>query len=103
MHHGNIVMAVTVRMSVFFGRLSVRCPARMADARKSGKIIINKFFLKFRHFPGGPLNGQSAAVRRHESHACRIIAAIFQAPQSLQKDRQGVFISDVSNNSAHKE
>src|SRR5262249_46900020 len=32
----------------------------------------------------------------------RVIAAIFQPPQSLDDDRDGLLIADVSNNSAHE-
>src|SRR5262245_13409861 len=49
---------------------------------------------------GTPANLDLAVV--DDGDPRRVIAAIFQPPQSLDDDRDGLLIADISNNSAHE-
>ena len=41
-------------------------------------------------------------VAAHHSHACAVVAAIFQPPQPFQQDGRSRLFTDVSNYAAHK-
>jgi hypothetical protein len=89
-----------MRMRVFFGRTPVRRPARMPNAVIAVQRIEANAFFEIAQFAfGAP---QFEMIRFiDDGDSSRIVTAIFEFPQSVNDERHNLFVSDVSDYSAH--
>ncbi len=90
-----------VRMRVAHRGNAVRRPARMRDAdvardRRLLDSLLQHFDLADRAQPG------QRAARIDDRKARRIVAAIFEAPQSLEQDRNDITLGDDTYDSTHE-
>ena len=92
---------VEMRVSILIGRLSMRGPASVTDAVRSGGRLFRHQLSEFRDSPGAfarfdvlPINDRDAGG---------IVAAIFEAAQTIEQDGSCLRTSDVSNNATHVE
>ena len=99
-HHHDVARAIAMRMRVLFGGAAVRGPARVPDAvgcrppDSAGALLPGCAAC-----PSAP-HGQAIVAFQHRD-ARRVVAAVFQALQAVQNDRDRLPISDVADNSAH--
>ena len=92
-------LRVDDRVGVALGRLAVRRPARVGDAvaaaeRLARQLLDQAVELAF----GAP--GLETAVLDHRD-AGRVVAAVLEAPQSVDEQRNDLAGSDVADDSAH--
>ena len=100
MHHHDVAVAIAMRMRVFFGGTPVRGPARVPDAIRASQRLIADGFFQIAQFSGRAPQFQAPVAVQH-GDARRIVAAVFQPPQTIQDDRHRIAAADVSHNSAH--
>jgi hypothetical protein len=99
-HDDDFAGAVAVRVGVFFGRAPVGGLTRVADAVDAlERALANRFF-EISQLAGGAANVELAVLGDYGDSG-GIIAAIFQAAQAVQNERDDFFIPDVTNDSAH--
>ena len=77
----------------------MRRPARMADADGSGQGLAGKFFGEPVQLAFGAAAFDMAVGQRGDAGA--VIAAIFEAPQTVDKQRSRRALAQNSDNSAH--
>ena len=101
MNNDHAAGAVAMRMRVFFGGTAVRGPARMADAIGAvERTQPNRFFeVAQLAFSAADLE---FVILVDDGDARRVVAAIFELPQTIDDQRHYLFVSDVTNNSTHK-
>src|SRR3989338_2666409 len=99
MCYEDISGTVFERMSVSFGRFSVRGPSRVADADGAFKGFRSAFFFKFRNLTFR-LYAFDCLVR-HNCHPRAVIAAVLHSRQTLKHDRERFTFSYIPNNAAH--
>src|SRR5262245_43938135 len=92
--------AIAVRVRVLFGRSSVLGPAAVPQGRLAFQRLVLYRLHQAVQLAGAPANLDLAVV--DDGDARRVVAAIFQPPQPLDDDRDGLLIADVSDDSAHK-
>ena len=88
-------------MGIGVRRSAVGRPARVADARGA---------VQRRAVRGQLLQGGEAALRfrdlpfvvAEDAHTGRVISAVFQLGQSVQKDGRGLLFSGIAYDSTHK-
>ena len=99
-HHHDVAVAIAMRMRVLFGGPAVRRPARVADAVGAvDRVQPDGVFQVAQLARGAPHRQVMVAVQDRD--AGRIVAAIFQAPQAVQNDRDRLPVPDVADNSTH--
>jgi hypothetical protein len=100
-NNGDSAGLVKMRMGIDIGRRPVRGPARMGDAKVSGRRF--GFQQAREAFINPPLFlAQTQITIPHHGDARAVITAIFQPPQSFQQDGRDFFFADVSNDATHK-
>src|SRR5258706_5530545 len=99
MHHDNLPGAVAMWMRVFFGRSAMRCPACMPDSVSAFDGRFLQHFFQIAQFSWRAADFQLAIVDYGDSR--RVIAAIFELAQTFDDDRDDLFRSNVTDNSAH--
>jgi len=100
-HDHNAARAVTVRMRIFLGGAAMRSPARVANAIGAFERTLANHLFQPAQLAGGAAQLQSV-TKAANGDARRIVAAILQAAQPLNDDRNDVFpLTNVSNNAAH--
>ena len=93
-------VARDVRMGVLLVRHAVRRPARVGDAEVAGSRMRGQGVRELRHLAhGAQARDRGAAVQ--DGDAGRVIAAVFEAPQALDQDRDDVPVSNRSDDAAH--
>ncbi len=92
---------IAVRMGILLGRTSVRRPTRMANAIVAIERIQPNSFLEIPQLALSPPQAQIMLVI-NDSDPRRIVSAILQLPQTVNDQRHNLFISNVSDNSTHK-
>ena len=96
----DLARAVAVRVRVLFGGPAVRRPPRMADAVVAGDRVQAVMTSSSRDsLPA--LRRKSMIAVVHHGHARRVVAAVFEPPQSVDEDRDDFLRSDVADNPAH--
>src|SRR5690606_31392197 len=93
-------IAREVRVRVVLRHAAVRRPTRMRDPEPTGAWTLVELRLELRDFADGPAQ-RDAAVRLQDGEPGRVIAAIFESPQALEKDGNDVPFGDGSDYSAH--
>ena len=87
-----------MRVSVAFTRLTMGCPPGVANTDSVG-IIHRRLLFQFDDL--ALFADQCLSVAVHRDDTCRIIAAVFQTPQTTQQDTLRSPISDISYDSTH--
>ena len=91
--------AVAVRMRVLLGRTAVRRPARVPHTVEPIDRLHANGLFQVRELPCRA--AQRDAFRADDRHAGGVVAAIFHAAKSLEKNRDDGLAADVSDDSAH--
>src|SRR5436190_23978692 len=100
-NHDDLPGLVAMRMRVFLGRTSVGRPTCVADAvRTIERFQANAFFKISQLSFGTPQFEVMSFI--YDRNSRRIVTAILQLPKSVDDQRHYLFISNVSNNSTHK-
>jgi len=97
-HH--VAARAAVRMGVFFRGPAVSRPARMADAEQPVGGLDAEDLLEIVQLAFGPADVQAPLAVDH-GQACRVIAAILQALQSVEQERYGFSFAQIADNSTH--
>ena len=90
---------IRVRMRVGVGHSAMRGPARVGNARRPGGRGLLDQFRQIGDAPD-PFAGLDLPVV-HDRHSGAVIAAIFQPPQPVQENGNGLGIADVADDAAH--
>src|SRR6056297_1829959 len=98
MHHGD--GPGLVRVCVHLGRGTMGGPAGVTDAGFTGQRMMHQQIREIDQLAHGAPTVEPSVVQRGDPGA--VIAAIFQPPQRLDKDRGGLVIAQNSDNSAHQ-
>ena len=96
---GQVTRLIDMGVSIRVTRLSMCCPARMTDAERT----VNRPLVQQLRQPGYPsdaLANLQAPIVEHAKPR-RVITAIFQPAQALQKQRGRIFFANVSDDAAH--
>ena len=93
--------AVAMGMGVLFGGAAVRGPAGVADAEGAVERMLAQNLFKVGELAWSATHFKRGAGRAAHGDARRVIAAVFQAPQPLDDDRNYFLWTDVADNSAH--
>lgn len=101
-HNGHTSVSRNVWMRILVGGATMRRPPSVPDALVcNGEIDSGELGFEVGEFAGLLGNAQSAIG--HDCDTCRIVSAVFQAPQSRNDDLTRVAGPDVTNDSAHEE
>ena len=73
----------------------------MADAERAFERMVVEDFFQIVQLSRGPRHRELIASRAAYGDSSRIVAAVFEAPQSLDNDRDDLFWTDIANNAAH--
>jgi hypothetical protein len=88
-----------VRVGIVRSRRAVRGPAGMSDAREALQADFLHLLFQFRHARRAARALQAAI--RVQSHAARIVAAVFQAFQAFDQDRGDITLRYRADDAAH--
>ncbi len=91
-------LARDVRMRVGFGHAAVRGPARVPDAEQAGEVFRGRRGFHLRDSADAP---HAADVAVEDRHARGIVAAVFEALQSLDQHGNDVALRDGADDAAH--
>ena len=97
-HHRQI--AGEMRVCIALGGRAVRCPARVRDARLAADVLGARLRRELGDASGRTHALQAGAV--HHRDARRVVAAILEAPQSLDQDRNDVAPRGGADDAAHR-
>src|SRR5579864_930933 len=92
--------AIAVRMRIFFGRAAMSGPACVADAVGALDRLEADHFFQIAQLAFSAADLKPLPVAGN-GNASRIVAPIFQAPQSLEDDGNHTFLADVADDAAH--
>src|SRR5690606_18241038 len=95
---GQLAMA-DVRVGVGLGHAAMGGPAGVADAQHAVEVLGGGGMLHLRHAAGAAHPADAPGL--DHGQAGRVIAAVFQALESLDQDRNHIAIRDRANNAAH--
>ena len=98
--HDRDAVARDVRVGVALVRHAVRRPARVRDAEVAGSRVGGQRLGQLRDLADRAQARDLGAAVQH-GDAGRVIAAVFEALQALDQDRDDVPVSDRSDDSAH--
>jgi hypothetical protein len=99
-HYGNLRdFAGKMRVGVAFGRRAMGSPTGMGYPYFSMKILLLRQPAEFRD-PARSAQAMQSAI--HEREASGVIAAIFQAPQTLQQRGNDISPGDCAHYSTHR-
>ena len=93
--------AVAMGMGVLFGGAAVGGPAGVADAEGAVEGMLAEDFFEVGELAGGAADIEGGAGGAADRDACRVVAAIFEAPQALNDDGNHFSWADITNDSAH--
>ena len=99
-HHHNSARTIPMRVSILFGRPSVRGPARVPDAICPVEWFDPDRLFEIAQFSFRAANLQPIPVAR-DGDPSRIVTAIFQPSQTFNDYRNYSLLADVADNSAH--
>ena len=100
-HECQLPSRVEVRVGVLIGRLSMCGPARVADAESSGRRLLRHEFCERSDSPGALARFDVLAIT--DRNPGGIVAAIFEATQTVEQDGSCFRTSDVTDNATHEE
>ncbi len=101
-NHDDAARAIPMRMGVFFRRPSVRGPARVANAIGAVERMLRAAPLQGScSLPGARRTSSVDAGGIAYGDARRVIAAVFQSPQPINDDRNYLFRTNITDDSAH--
>jgi hypothetical protein len=92
--------AIAMGVGVFFRGTAVRGPARVRDAVAAVDRLVDEDLLEVAQLAGRPADVKLAAAVDHRD-PCRVVAAVFELPQALDQDFNGVLRTDVPDDPAH--
>ena len=87
-------------MGILFGRFPMCRPARMSHADSAGELPLGEFTCQPIDF-ALPADTAQMPILQH-GHSCRVIAAILQAVQALNQNRQGLLMPNITDDSTHR-
>ena len=90
---------IEMRMRVVIRDLAVRRPARVTDPVVAARRLVRHQTREICDPPRALPRLDARAV--YDGDTGRVIAAVFQAAQSIEKDGPGLRATNVTNNSAH--
>ena len=93
--------AVAMGVGVLFGGASVGGPAGVADAEGAIDGMLDENLFEVGQLAGGAAHLEGGTGWRADGDARRVIAAIFQAPQPFDDDRDYLLGTNITDNSAH--
>ena len=99
-HEDEAPALVEVGMRILVGYAAVRRPARMADSEMAMRRTVRNDLCQIGDASDGLPHFDASAI--DGGNARRIIAAVFQAPQAVQEDRNRVCPADITNDAAHR-
>ena len=88
-----------MRMRINIGRTSVRSPARMTDTRCSDRHIAADFILQGCKTADALFDADFLTVINGDTG--RIVTAVLKLGQSFQQETDGLFVTDISDNTTH--
>src|SRR5262249_7713668 len=94
--------AIAMRVRILFSWTAMRCPARVADAICAVHRILLQDVFKVAQFAFGPAHVQLVIFIDH-GNTGGAVAAIFELSQTFDNQRYDLFVSDVSDYSAHSD
>ena len=97
MNDGNAIGGMRMRLP--FGRRTMSCPARVADADDAVERVLGKQPVQIDELSLGTTAFDGAVMQRRNAGA--VIAAIFEPLQRLEYDGRSRFRSDDADNSTH--
>src|SRR5918993_732606 len=97
-HHRDA--AADMRMGIALGGHAVRRPARVADADHALELLLVGQLLELRH---APARAQAFEAAIDDGDACGVVAAVLEAAQTFQQDRDDVAPRYRGDDSAHRE
>ena len=95
----DLARAVQVRVGIFFRGPSVRRPARVPHAIKALERLRVDRLLEVHELARAPAAFDLPVS--DDRHACRIVAAIFEAAESVNQDGNDFFRAEITDDSAH--
>src|SRR5580765_1201872 len=98
-HKRDFSALVEVRMRVFVGHFPMGSPARVADAVLPRGRFLGHQFGKVRDPSGAFARLHLLAV--YNGNAGGVVTAIFETPQTIQKNGRRFRAADISDNSTH--
>jgi hypothetical protein len=90
-----------MRVGVVRGRRTVRCPAGVGNAGKTGKVGAVDLFFQVGNARGATRTSQLAVDM--QCNAARVVAAIFEAFESLQQDGSDIALRNRADDAAHED
>ncbi len=93
--------AVAVGVGVLFRGASVRGPARVADAEGALDRMLAQNLFQVAELARSATDLKRGAGRAAHGDACRVVAAVFEAPQPLDDDGNYLLGTDITDNAAH--
>ena len=93
------VAVADVRMGIGLGHPAMGGPAGMADAEHAAEAFRHRRLLHLGHPAGAPHPAHAGRVRHGDSG--RVIAAVLQALEAFDQDRNHIAICDRTDNAAH--
>src|ERR1017187_6703570 len=100
-HHHDIAAAIAVRMRVFLGGAPVRGPARVPNAIRAVHGVQPDGFFQVAQLAGRAPHGELTVIAIYRQ-AGRVVAAVLQALQAFQDDRNRLAVADVADDAAYK-
>ena len=100
-HHHDAPGAISVGVGILLGGTAMGGPPRMADAERAFEGMVAQHFFQVVQLARGPRHRELIASRAADGDSGRIIAAVFEAPQPLDNDRNDFLRADIANNAAH--
>ena len=91
---------VEVWMGVTLAGGAVSGPAGVSDAYGRGRALRGQFFLELHDSADGSRNVDPVAFK--QGYPSGVISAVFQPFEALDEDRARLFVSDITDNSAHE-
>ncbi|SKV00086.1 Uncharacterised protein [Mycobacteroides abscessus subsp. abscessus] len=102
MDHRDLAGGILMRVGVAVGGRAVSGPAGMSHPGRGGERFPGLGDRRFQIRQSARLAlHQQPAVAIGQRHPGRVVAAVFEPPQRLKDDTEGVPVADVPDNSAH--
>jgi hypothetical protein len=98
-HERELAIAAEMRVRVGVGHPAVGGPTRMADAGRAGKMVFRDLLGEIVH-PADLFDDVEVAVLL-DGESGRIVAAVFQALQSLEQDGSRLLFTHIADDAAH--
>ena len=100
-YHRKLARTAEMRVRVRVGRLAVRCPPCVSDSDVARKCLAASGFLfENRQTPLCLYHIELSVIQNCKPR--RVITSVFELFKTLQKNRSRLFVTYISNYSAHK-